>query len=148
MRRSLIAIAGLLGLGLGGGGGTYWYLGHAQAEPGQEVPPPVVISFVDLGPRFVVPMIRESRVRSMVVLDLRLEVRSDTEEQAIRQQPRLRDSLINALFVLAGEGAFDADLYDPVVQADIRAALNDAARGVLGDGLNGVLITELVRQDT
>ncbi|WGF87609.1 flagellar basal body-associated FliL family protein [Marinivivus vitaminiproducens] len=148
MRRSLIVIAGLLGLGLGGGAGSYWYLTHAQAEAGHAEPPPVVMTFVDLGPRFIVPMIRESRVRSMVVLDLRLEVRSDAEEQAIRQQPRLRDSLINALFVLAGEGAFDADLYDAGAQAGIRTVLDEAARAVLGEGLGGVLITEFVRQDT
>lgn len=142
-----LAIAGVaLGLLLGGAAGSYWYLAQARTapdEPAQTEPS----AFIDMERKFVVPLVRGNRVRSLVVADLRLEVRAGAENRALTLKPKVRDALLDTLYALAVAGAFDGDLYSNNVQDDMRARLLEAARGVLQDDVTAVLIGELLRQD-
>ena len=142
-----LAIAGVvLGLAAGGGAGSYWYFAHATTAPEEPVPsePP---AFIDMDRKFVVPLVRGNRVRSLVVVDLRLEVRASGESRAMALKPKLRDALLDTLYALAVTGAFDGDLYSNNVQDEMRAQLLRAAREVLQDDASAILIGELLRQD-
>jgi hypothetical protein len=97
--------------------------------------------------KFVVPLVRGNRVRSLVVVDLRLEVRASGESRAMALKPKVRDAFLDTLYAMAVAGAFDGDLYSNNVQDDMRARLLEAARQVLQDDASAILIGELLRQD-
>jgi flagellar protein FliL len=144
-----LAVTGVvLGLMAGGGAGSYWYLAHATPAPAPaEQAQPEAPAFVDMERKFVVPLVRGNRVRSLVVVDLRLEVRASGESRALALKPKIRDALLDALYALAVTGAFDGDLYSNNVQDEMRAQLLQAARQVLQDDASAILIGELLRQD-
>lgn len=148
MKLPLAILCAVIGVLAGGGAGSYWYMARAAAPPATaERAPSGPFAFVDLDRKFVVPLVRGNRVRSLVVLDLRLEVVQSAEDRARELKPRLRDALLDALFAMAVEGAFDGDLYSNNIQSEIRAKLLVAARKVLQDDARAVLIGELLRQD-
>jgi flagellar protein FliL len=142
-----LTLAGVaLGLMAGGGAGSYWYLTQATTasaeQPQSEAP-----AFIDMERKFVVPLVRGNRVRSLVVADLRLEVRASGESRALALKPKVRDALLDTLYAMAVAGAFDGDLYSNNVQDEMRARLLQAARQVLQDDASAILIAELLRQD-
>jgi flagellar protein FliL len=142
-----LAVAGVvLGLIAGGGAGSYWYLAQATTAPAEQVYSEAP-AFIDMERKFVVPLVRGNRVRSLVVVDLRLEVRASGESRALALKPKLRDALLDTLYAMAVGGAFDGDLYSNNVQDDMRAELLRAARQVLQDDVSAILIGELLRQD-
>jgi flagellar protein FliL len=142
-----LTLAGVaLGLMVGRGAGSYWYLTQATTasaeQPQSEAP-----AFIDMERKFVVPLVRGNRVRSLVVADLRLEVRASGESRALALKPKVRDALLDTLYAMAVAGAFDGDLYSNNVQDEMRARLLQAARQVLQDDASAILIAELLRQD-
>jgi len=146
MKLPLAAAGVALGLMVGGGAGSYWYL--AQATPASaERAQSEAHAFIDMERKFVVPLVRGNRVRSLVVVDLRLEVRAGGESRAMALKPKVRDAFLDTLYAMAVAGAFDGDLYSNNVQDDMRARLLEAARQVLQDDASAILIGELLRQD-
>jgi hypothetical protein len=143
-----LAIAGVaLGLLIGGGAGSYWYLAQAKTTPPPEQAQGEAHAFIDMERKFVVPLVRGNRVRSLVVVDLRLEVRASGESRALALKPKVRDAFLDTLYALAVAGAFDGDLYSNNIQDEMRARLLQAARQVLQEDASAVLIGELLRQD-
>ena len=144
----LLAVTGVvLGLAAGVGAGSYWYLAHATTAPVEAAAPGEPPAFIDLERKFVVPLVRDNRVRSLLVTDLRLEVRASGESRALALKPKIRDAFLDTLYAMAVAGAFDGDLYSNNVQDEMRARLLTAAREVLQDDASAVLIAELLRQD-
>jgi flagellar protein FliL len=144
MKLSLPLLAAVAGLLVGGGAGSYWYLAQAGTT-GTAVPNDGV--FIDMERKFVVPLVEGSRVRSMLVTDLRLEVREGAEERARHLKPKLRDAFLSTLFAMAVAGAFSGDLYSNNVQDELREGLLEAARELLAEDARAVLIGEFLRQD-
>lgn len=146
MKLPLMLAGVALGLMVGGGAGSYWYLTRATTasaeQPHSEAP-----AFIDMERKFVVPLVRGNRVRSLVVADLRLEVRASGESRALALKPKVRDALLDTLYAMAVAGAFDGDLYSNNVQDEMRARLLQAARQVLQEDASAILIAELLRQD-
>ena len=103
--------------------------------------------FVRLNNQFVVPVVREGSVRSLVVMSLTLEVASGNNEAVFDREPRLRDSFLRALFAHANAGGFDGSFTDATAMDPLRDALRDAAREVLGPVARDVLIVDITRQD-
>jgi flagellar basal body-associated protein FliL len=142
-----VAVIGVaLGLAVGGAAGSYWYMAPAQGAPAQEVQDDDA-AYIDLERKFVVPLVRGNRVRSLVVIDLRLEVRRSAEGRAQEMKPKVRDVFLDTLYAMAVAGSFDGDLYSNNVQGEMRARLLEAARQVLQDDARAILIGELLRQD-
>jgi flagellar protein FliL len=155
MKLPLALVGVALGLIAGGGAGSYWYLAQARTAPADaqvatgpsEQPASEALAFIDMERKFVVPLVRDNRVRSLVVVDLRLEVRASGESRAIALKPKVRDAFLDTLYALAVAGAFDGDLYSNNVQDEMRARLLQAARQILQDDASAILIGELLRQD-
>jgi flagellar FliL protein len=146
MKRALVVIGVVLALAVGGGVGSYWHMAPAATAPG-EAPTSEDNAFIDMERKFVVPLVRGNRVRSLVVVDLRVEVRRGAEDRARELKPKVRDAFLDTLYAMAVAGAFDGDLYSNNVQGEMRARLLEAARDVLQDDARGILIGELLRQD-
>jgi hypothetical protein len=164
-------------LGLVGGAGAGWYfkpMPVPEVEPcldvdGHELPPeecavaddamdpgepeaapmdgPDASQFITLDRQFIVPIVAEDRVSAMMVLTLNLEVAPGRVERAFRNEPKLRDALLRALFEHAYTGGFNGDFTADHVVRELRANLLKAGREILGADLRNVLIADMIRQD-
>jgi len=119
--------------------------GEAAAE-GEEGQP--TSEFVKLNNQFVVPVIKKGAVGSLVVLSLSLEVTVGSTEKVYAAEPKIRDVLLQVLFDHANAGGFDGSYTDNANMSDLRNALLEAVRTVLGDIVIAVLVSDIVRQDT
>jgi len=115
--------------------------GHGETEGGANV------EYVKLNNQFVVPVIRKGTVASLVVISLSLEVTSGGTARVYEVEPKLRDALLQVLFDHANVGGFDGDFTDTARMNDLRDALAEATRRVLGKIVLGVLISDIARQD-
>ena len=105
------------------------------------------VSYVALKNQFVVPVIRNELVASMVVMSLSLETKNDQTEQIFSKEPKLRDAFLRVLFDHAHIGGFDGAFTESGRLSILRQALLEAAQATLGSAISDVLITDIARQE-
>lgn len=125
---------------------------HAEdeepAEPARVQPAGEGTEYVRINNQFVVPIVRNGAVRSLVVMSLSLEVDVGGNSAVFNLEPRLRDSFLRVMFAHANSGGFDGLFTEAEAMAPLRSALREAAQNVLGRGsTHDVLITDITRQD-
>ncbi|GGX38369.1 flagellar basal body-associated protein FliL [Tateyamaria omphalii] len=103
--------------------------------------------YVKMNNQFVVPVLRDGAVRSLVVMSLSLEVPAGQKDAIYSHEPKLRDSFLQVLFDHANVGGFDGAFTDANNLAVIRGALREVATKDMGDQISDVLIVEIARQD-
>ncbi|MEM8981232.1 MAG: flagellar basal body-associated protein FliL [Pseudomonadota bacterium] len=103
--------------------------------------------FVKLNNQFVVPVVSNSSVSSLVVMSLSLEVETGLREVVFQREPKLRDALLQVMFDHANIGGFDGAFTEAGNLDILRSGLTDTARQILPKGVFGVLIVDLARQD-
>lgn len=140
----LIAAAGGIGAGL--------YLrpppvANHEAETA-EPPPETPRAYMKFTNQFVVPIVENDRVASLVVLSLSLEVGEGQQEAFLAVEPKLRDMLLRRLFDHASTGGFDGDFTGIVEMEKLHVALLTSAQETMPDMVSDVLITEIGRQDS
>lgn len=130
--------------------------GHGDEEHGEETsanPPRVeaasdTTEYVRINNQFIVPIVRDGSVRSLVVMGLTVEVDTGTSGDVFTHEPRLRDSFLRVLFAHANAGGFDGSFTQAAAMEPLREGLVEAAAQVLGSaGVYDVLITDITRQD-
>lgn len=103
--------------------------------------------YVKLNNQFVVPVVRDGQVASMVILALSLEVVVGGSEQVYALEPKLRDVFLQVLFDHANSGGFTGDFTASQNMVVLRGALREVAIRTLGATVTDVLITDVARQD-
>lgn len=103
--------------------------------------------YVALDKQFVVPLVDDARVQAMIIMSMSIETTAEGRELVTRREPKLRDVFLQVLFRHSHSGGFNGVFTGGQVMSDLRAALRDAAQGVLGDAAHDVLVTDIVRQD-
>lgn len=103
--------------------------------------------FVKLNNQFVVPVVARNRIGALVVISLSLEVQLGTAQTVYAIEPKLRDSFLQVMFDHANRGGFDGAFTDSGSMDVLRRMLTEVARGLIGETVRGVLITEIARQD-
>lgn len=116
----------------------------APTVPDTVTEPP---EYVKLNNQFVVPVVEEGRVAAMVILSLTLQVSTGSGADVFAAEPKLRDVFLQVLFDHANAGGFRGSFTDGDNLIVLRRALKEVAKVVLGDPLQDVLITDIVRQD-
>lgn len=171
---NIVIPAALAAVGLLGGAGAGWYLRPAPPAPpepcfdetGAQLAEAVCVerlaaaaltktptaddakaAFVKLDRQFIVPVVSEDRVASMVVLTVNLEVEPRAVEATLRQEPKLRDALLRTMFDHAYTGGFSGDFTAEPVMRELRGNLLIAARRVAGPDVRDVLVADIIRQD-
>lgn len=96
---------------------------------------------------FIVPVVSDSNVQSLVILDLNLEIDPNLGESLYAMDPKLRDVVMTELIALSNEGRFARRMTDPSNYAEIRMRLLTAVQTVQAKGVRDVLILDLARQD-
>jgi hypothetical protein len=104
-------------------------------------------AFVKLDRQFIVPVVSEDRVASMMVLTINLEVEPGGVEAVLGQEPKLRDALLRTMFDHAYTGGFSGDFTAEPVMRELRGNLLLAARRVAGSDVRDVLVADIIRQD-
>ena len=163
MIKFVLPVLSLL-VGLGGGGAAAIMLGPAASEQhGAGVDPSGAAEedsathddgedegpteIVKLPNQFVVPVIVNKSVRSMVILTVALEVEQGQADFVRTLEPKLRDTFLDELFNLAAMGGFRDELISRKTLEIVRAALSQRARDVLRQKTVAVLVTDMARQD-
>lgn len=124
---------------------------HAAHEPsgdgvaGADEP---LHDYVKLNNQFVVPVVEDGRVASLVILSLSLEVPTGAGEKVYTVEPKLRDTFLQVLFDHANSGGFRGIFTDGSNMIPLRRALLEAAIRTLGPDVIDVLIVDIVRQDS
>ncbi len=116
-----------------------------EAEVEEE---PDDVYYIAMKNQFVVPVIREERVRSLVVLSLSLETTPETGETIFLREPKLRDVFLQVLFDHSHIGGFDGAFTESSRMSVLKVALLEAAQSVVGSIVSDVIITDIVRQET
>ena len=107
-----------------------------------------VREYVDLSNQFVIPIVQNKKISSMVVLSLSVEVTEGNTEKVYETEPRLRDAFLRALFDFSNIGGFDGAFTDNSNLDILRRSLRDTGRKTMGkDVVTDVLISEIARQD-
>ncbi len=122
---------------------------EAPAEPVEvEAEQPDDVEYVKLNNQFVVPVISEGKVISLVVLALTVEIALGEREAVYAREPRLRDAFLQVMFDHANIGGFDGAFTNSSSMDTLRHALRTVATESLGPAVQDVLITDIVRQDS
>ncbi len=122
--------------------------GHGEAAPadgGEEGAP--VSEFVKLNNQFIVPVVADGHVDSLVILSLSLEVKTGDGPKVYMAEPKLRDRFLQVLFDHANSGGFDGNFTASGHMEVLRNGLLEAARQELGATVGSILIESIVRQD-
>lgn len=150
----------LIGGGIGAGAGLFLKPEPAlTCDPSEDCdaaamePPPEVVEeeevyYVAMKNQFVVPVIKDELVQSLVVLSLSLESTPDHSETIFSRQPKLRDVFLQVLFDHAHIGGFNGAFTESSRLSVLKVALLEAAQSVLGPIVTDVIITDIVRQET
>ncbi len=103
--------------------------------------------FVKINKQFVVPLLENDKVTSLVLTAFSLEVKKETSEKVFEVEPKIQDAFLSVLFTHAHSGGFSGSFTSTAAMEDLRRRLKEEARAILGPILIDVLITEVVRQD-
>ncbi|MEM1313171.1 MAG: flagellar basal body-associated FliL family protein [Pseudomonadota bacterium] len=131
--------------------------GHAMRPPAAEdaelaetaasAETTIASEFISLDRQFIVPIVIESQVSSIIVVSLSLEIARGEALLIENEEPKLRDRFLSALFRHAESGAFSGVFTAGPAMSDLRGSLLEAARELFGDVVRDVLVTDIVRQD-
>lgn len=103
--------------------------------------------FVKLNNQFVVPVVTNDLVGSLVVMSLSVEVVQGQSETVYALEPKLRDAFLQVLFDHANIGGFNGEFTNANNMDILRTGLRETAQGLIGDVVRNVLITDIARQD-
>lgn len=167
MRKLLPIVLLLVGLGAGFGAGTFMAPPppDCPADADAEAPLPEACEdptdnadeaaeqeaapteFVRMNDQFVIPVLDDGVVRSLVVLSVTLEVAPGTTAAVFEIEPKLRDNMLRVLFDHANAGGFSGAYTAAGPMERLRRALLETARKVAGSNVREVLILDLLRQE-
>lgn len=164
LSKLLPVLLALVGLGAGVGGGLMLRpppeekvaMENPCGEPAQEdkehyepaeTGPDEQHDYVKLNNQFVIPVVEETRVGSLVVLSLSLEITPGQSAAVYEREPKLRDEFLQVLFDHANAGGFKGAFTNSTRMTVLRQALYEVARKTLGDMVTDVLIIDIIRQD-
>jgi hypothetical protein len=126
---------------------------YADTEMMADVEPtaqPVTLEsreYARMNNQFVVPVVMNERVSSLVVMSLSIEVDVGGQEAVFSHEPRLRDAFLQVMFDHANMGGFNGAFTASSNMRLLREALQTAADRVMLGHISDVLIVDIVRQD-
>ena len=163
MKKLLPIILLLVGIGAGVGAGLALRPEPTPVEPtegaesadhaeksdkkDQEDGPPSGREYVDLVDQFIVPVVNDDAVASLILITLTIEVESGNREAIFESEPRLRGALLQAMFDHANIGGFNGAFTNSSKLDRLRETFLEVAQKAYGDEITDVLIVQITRQD-
>ncbi|WP_422048569.1 flagellar basal body-associated protein FliL [Shimia sp.] len=109
--------------------------------------PPKGREYVELVDQFIIPVVNDSSVTSLILITLTLEVDSGATERVFQAEPRIRGALLQAMFDHANIGGFNGAFTNSSKLEPLRQTFVEVAQKVYGDEISDVLIVQITRQD-
>lgn len=103
--------------------------------------------YIKLNNQFVIPVVQNDKVASLVVVSLSLETEFGLREKVYEREPKLRDAFLQVLFDHANMGGFDGAFTRPEMLDPLREALLHVAHSEVSEKVMSVLIVDIARQD-
>lgn len=103
--------------------------------------------YVKLNNQFVVSVVSQDVVTSLVLISLTLEVDPGKKEAVFTYEPKLRDALLQVMFDHANIGGFTGAFTNSSNLDVLKFALLETAQKTLGPFVTDVLILDIARQE-
>lgn len=103
--------------------------------------------YVKLHNQFIVPVVLDTSVSSLVLISLSLEVGVGQKESVFSREPKLRDAFLQVMFDHANLGGFEGAFTNSGNLDVLRSALLEVAHDAMGELITDILITDIARQD-
>ncbi len=104
--------------------------------------------YMKMNNQFVIPVVVDNRIKSLVVVTLNLEVVLGQLDNVYAREPKLRDLFLRVMFDHANAGGFDGEFTQSGKLNSLRLALTEIAHKNFSGVINDVLILDIVRQDS
>ncbi|MEM9708768.1 MAG: flagellar basal body-associated FliL family protein [Pseudomonadota bacterium] len=118
-----------------------------EAKPEAEEEAVEDVDFVRMNDQFVVPVLVDGSVRSLVVMSITLEADLGSSAGIFAIEPKLRDAFLRVLFDHANSGGFSGAYTEAGRMDRLRRALLEIARKVAGEQVRDILILDMLRQE-
>lgn len=115
--------------------------GHGDSGSGDEP------SYYRFSREFVVPIIDDDRVRSLVILNLNLQVSASASQNLFSKEPALRDNIMTTLIALSGDDTVFNSLNNIDHYETIRSMILANLQDSFSNDIENVLILDMARQD-
>ena len=126
----------------GGGHGAKSGGGHGGKGGGDGEP-----TYYKFSREFVVPIIENDRVKSLVILNLNLQVDSSASQSLFSQEPVLRDNIMTTLITLSSDDTVFNSLNSIEHYETIRSMILKNLQDAFSGDVQNVLILDMARQD-
>lgn len=113
----------------------------------KEEGPPQGREYVDLVDQFIVPVVNDDAVASLILVTLTIEVEAGNSDAIFEAEPRIRGVLLQAMFDHANIGGFDGAFTNSSKLDRLRKTFLEAAQKTFGEEITDVLIVQITRQD-
>lgn len=114
--------------------------GHGTADSAEP-------SYYKFSREFVVPIIGEERVQSLVILNLNLQIDSKVSDELFSKEPVLRDNIMTTLIKLSNNDEIFNGLNNVENYETMRSMILRNLRDSVSEGIQNVLILDMARQD-
>lgn len=105
------------------------------------------VIFYKFSREFVIPLMREEAVESLVILNINLEVDSSMSSSLFGMDPKLRDNIMTTLISLSNDGVTLNRVSDVNNYETIRGMVLDNLKKEVGEGIKNVLILDMAIQE-
>lgn len=109
--------------------------------------PDSAASYFKFSREFVVPIMRDGTVQSLVILNINLEVDDDASLNLFSMEPKLRDNIMTTLVALSTDGRTFETMTTVDSYESIRAVVLANLSNVTPKGIRNVLILDAAKQD-
>ena len=116
--------------------------GHGSGDSASGAP-----SYYKFSREFVVPIIADDRVKSLVILNLNLQVDSAASQSLFSQEPALRDNIMTTLIALSADDTIFNSLNSIEHYETIRSMILKNLQNSFSSSVENVLILDMARQD-
>lgn len=122
---------------------------HAKKDKhgGDTISDPSKSEYYKFTREFVVPIMRDETVRSLVILNINLEVESGMNSELFSMDPKLRDNIMSTLVALGNDGVTLERMTSAESYETIRSMVKKNLNSVVASGIKNVLIVDLGKQD-
>lgn len=118
-----------------------------KAEKADKDDAEATLEYVKLNNQFLVPVVVDELIDSLVVMNLSVEIKAGQGEVIYSREPKLRDAFLQVLFDHANLGGFQGEFTNAKNLDSLRRALTEVAQAIAGDSVTSILITDIARQD-
>lgn len=124
--------------------------GHGKSDKdghGADAGPSGGVIYFKFSREFVVPVVSQGRVTSLVILNLNLEADANMSQKLFEMEPKLRDNIMTTLITISNDGKTFESMTDVENYESIRSMVMMNLKSVMSTGVHNVLIVDLAKQD-